>query len=414
LNETPLSYLKPKSKNISEFGEKIKIQTNLIFSAEVIDIILDESHPSYTSDKDIGLIKFRTKDGPSGIAYPKNSYLFVPPLKHETVFIVSAASDITNVSPGKVTYYYLDVVSTWNILNFNPNPYSDSSKNTKSKSEEYHSFGGNLKKDDNIDFGEYFEKKPYIPMLKPFEGDVILQSRWGGYFRLGSTNKNKNNWSKEGDNGVPIIILSLNGKEKEKIEVKEENINEDTSSIYLCEKQKIDLNPASEKLDSFDKTNNKPESVSKYSSKSQIILNSNRLVFNSKEDGIFLLSKKFISLSSEKSLNFDSEKVSINSDNLYIDNNSMSLESQNDIKLKTKSFLIDSNILKFGSNNAKEPVILGTKLIEFLSRLLAGLQTLTVTCSTPLSPSSPPINLAVFVNLLSDLQQLISSKNFVE
>lgn len=48
----------------------------------------------------------------------------------------------------------------------------------------------------------------------------------------------------------------------------------------------------------------KPESPSKYKGK-QIILNSDRILFNSKEDSILLFAQKSIGFSTEGSLNFD-------------------------------------------------------------------------------------------------------------
>jgi len=72
---------------------------------------------------------------------------------------------------------------------------------------------------------------------------------------LGSTVKDKNPWSLEGDEGNPIVIIR-NGQDP-KLDSKGwiptvENINEDDSSIYMCSGQAIPITVASFNLKSFD------------------------------------------------------------------------------------------------------------------------------------------------------------------
>lgn len=81
----------------------------------------------------------------------------------------------------------------------------------------------------------------------------------------------------------------------------------------------------------------------------QIIINSGRVILNSKEDSIFLFGKKAISFSSEGTINFDSnDKTIINSPQIYL-----GLE-------------------------AKEPLIKGEQLAILLEELLSSLNDLSI------------------------------------
>lgn len=380
----PISQIKPKSNQVSIFNEKIKNRNLSVFPAEVIDIISDSSHPKYNDDSDIGIIQFISFEGPSGFAYPKNSYLKTPPLLHESVIIISAPTDKTNESPGRYSYYYLDVISTWKILNFNPSPYSSASEpDSQSKSQNYSTFSGNIQKGTKIEFGNYFESKPYIPEILPFEGDVLLQGRWGNSIRLGSINKKgKNSWSDDGTQGNPIMIFRLNGKESNKVELKTEDINEDATSFYLGEGIKIPLEQSSDKKDTFQKAGTEPDTSKKFIG-NQILLTSDRLFFNSKKDSIILSSKKTITLTAKETINIDAEK----------------------------EIVFDGNKIYAGAK-AQEPALLGDTSVDLISDLLDGILQLTVPTGT--GPSGVPINAAIFTQLKQKLDTLKSKKVFIQ
>lgn len=82
------------------------------------------------------------------------------------------------------------------------------------------------------------------PALQPYEGDSVYQGRYGQSIRFGSTtNKNDNNWSKEGLSGAPIMIQRVHDKidSSNLVSHTTEDINEDNSSIYLCSTQKVEM-----------------------------------------------------------------------------------------------------------------------------------------------------------------------------
>ena len=81
--------------------------------------------------------------------------------------------------------------------------------------------------------GKTFEEKVISP-LQPYEGDLLIEGRWGNSIRFGSSVNTSSeytvnsNWS--GTNGSPIIILSNKRSNKPQKEFVVEDINTDGSS----------------------------------------------------------------------------------------------------------------------------------------------------------------------------------------
>ena len=96
----------------------------------------------------------------------------------------------------------------------------------------------------DVELGEYFNEKLDIQLLLPFEGDTIIEGRFGNSIRLGATAKEareKTAYSTKGETGDPITIIR-NGQYIEEDrdrgwEHTIENINTDDSSIILTSNQ---------------------------------------------------------------------------------------------------------------------------------------------------------------------------------
>ena len=169
-----------------------------------------------------------------------------------------------------------------------------------------------------LEKGSFVEKTNIHPLL-PFAGDNIYEGRWGNSIRFGSTvPKNsisgssntddyQNNWSFVGQNGDPITILR-NGQPKDSSDAGwlpiVENIKEDLSSIYMTSYQQIPLRASSE---NYSALNPEPLLPREFFNP-QIILNSNRLVFNASSDSILASAQDTISLTSNKQIGLNSEK----------------------------------------------------------------------------------------------------------
>ena len=205
-------------------------------------------------------------------------------------------------------------------------------------------------------------------------GDTIFEGRWGNSLRFGSTSKfssklpleqipsidYQNNWSDVGDNGDPITILR-NGQPKnvisrDNIELKgkgwvpiTENIKNDLSSIYLTSYQKIPFSIANENFICY---TTPPISPSQYSNP-QIILSSDRITLNAKNDSVLVSGEKSVGLSSNESVNIEAKQIYLNG---------------NDIRL--------------GNKNASQHILKGDDTVTYLKILITELKNLTEVLKT--------------------------------
>ena len=146
-------------------------------------------------------------------------------------------------------------VGVWQGVNQNGLPASSYNINRAIENPEknYRGFTGNPKGDaSDLPFGEYFESAP-VPRIFPYEGDTIFEGRFGQSIRFGSTAPEavtSNDWSKDGEPGAPITILS-NGLSTEGSSYHQENVNEDSAGIWLCDGQSVPIDVSSKLADSY-------------------------------------------------------------------------------------------------------------------------------------------------------------------
>jgi len=274
------------------------------------------------------------------------------PIKNELVNIMVLPTFNSQTNVDSISYYYFGIVNIWNNIHHNTLP------NQLYKLENSRDDLGikNLK----VNFGETFNERYNINSLQPFEGDIILEGRWGQSIRFGSTIKNSkilNSWSSTGDNGDPIILI-VNGHKipKEELVLFLENINDDLSSLYLTSTQKIPIKVSSPNYKSYITTPIKPDQYNL----PQIIFNSGRILFNSTRDSILFSSKKTIGLSAIESINLDSPKTIISSDEVLL-----------------------------GGNKAKESIVLGDTFLTDFEKLLNQLVLLGTSLQTPIGTPVP-------------------------
>jgi|TARA_R110000822_G_scaffold2650_4_gene12317 hypothetical protein len=286
----------------------------------------------------------------------------IVPLENEIVYLMALPNSDIQSNVNGVSYYYFQPINIWNSVHHNaiPDPINGSSQ-PESQTQDYEQTeGGSVRRvtdgGTEIDLGDTFQEKLSIRNLLPYEGDNIIQGRWGNTIRLGSTVLNPkivNPWSRNGGNGDPIIIIK-NGQHSENTDPwvpQVEDINTDKSSIYLTSTQAIPIEVSNKNYNSYFQ---KPISTDKYVGE-QVILNSGRLLFNSKKDSILLNSFKTINLNSKESLNIDSPKTIIQSKEIYL-----------------------------GDKYATEPVILGDKFLDDFKILMERLILLTKALQTPI------------------------------
>ena len=300
-------------------------------SARVISIILDDTHPLFNDFgqwDSIGTIFYDSIESPTPYLpikdpqseslsyYPTAKPLFPQykalPLINEIVVLIEGPSLDSVTSTSAKNEYYISVVNLWNSQQQNVLPdqiYNQYLSNNQTKTTQEVAAGSpqieNLT-DLTVNIGDTFVTKKYIYPLRPYEGDVIQEGRWGNSIRLGSTVTGSSNlWSNIGNNGDPITLIR-NGQYNTIQEPGEyilEDINLDDSSIYLTSNQQIPLEIASSN-NYLSYPINPPTLPSEYDGK-QIILNSGRLVLNSYLDHILLSSQKSINLNTQLSVNID-------------------------------------------------------------------------------------------------------------
>jgi hypothetical protein len=222
--------------------------------------------------------------------------------------------------------------------------------------------------------GKTFNDQKIISPLQPFEGDTLLQSRYGSSIRFGSTISTmpeeyyhkSPNWLGNTDSD-PIIILANGQTNLENKEFVVEDINQDNSSLYLTSTQKIPIVLGNQENPNplygcITPNGNETEYIG-----SQLIGISDRVILKARTDLAVIDSPMGIVLNS-------------------------------------------TGEIKLGSEEASESMVHGEVLLEVLQNILNQLQTV-VQCG---SASGTFINLSYANKAQRQLQELLSSKYKME
>ncbi len=305
-----------------------------------------------------------TSDNFARPLFPNNSNI---PLQNELVYIMALPNSNVQSDVNEVAYYYFQAINIWNSTHHNaiPDPIYSNTNPESQQADYQQTEAGSVRRvtdgGTEIDLGEDFNEKLEVRNLQPYAGDLIYQGRWGQTFRFGSTLQDANipnPWSNAGEDGDPITIIK-NGQHEEDTDPwvpQVEDINTDLSSIYLTSTQEIPIEVASKSYKSYDSS---PEATPIFQGE-QVIINSGRLLFNSKTDNILLSSFDTINLNSVNSVNIDTPKTIIQSPEIYL-----------------------------GDKGATEPVIFGDKFLNDFQSLLTSLIGLCGALATPIG-SGPP------------------------
>ena len=348
-----------------------KIKSKMLI-VRVTDIILNSNHPQFNIQggwSSIGTIFYEENDlqgsNNNTIAKPFYPQTSAFPLVNELVLLFALPNKNIGSNTSNESYYYINMIGIWSSPHHNayPNPVLPDTPAARQKDYSQTQAGSPVRQIDedgtglNLNYTKYpspqdtFIERGNIHPLLPFAGDILYQGRWGNSIRFGSTAKPTNSsalnsWSSTGENGDPITIIR-NGQPTDVspqgwVPITEK-INNDLSSIYQTSTQKIPIQVASENYNSY-KT--PPEIPSQYT-KPQVIINSDRLVFNAKTDSVLLSAEKSVGLSSNDSLNFNS-----------------------------KNYIVAAGSIKLGSKDATEPLVKGETLYKNLTQVVNALITL--------------------------------------
>ena len=313
---------------------------------------------------------------PLSQAIPLNPQVQSIPLLGELIYLIDLPSPVSQAGKNKsstaVQKYYTNI-NVWNNTQQNALPTSDKSS-----------------------LGLTFSENPNIKVLLPFEGDYIIQGRQGSALRFSSTTKlynDLNEWSSIGNEDSPITLITNGLKFDPKKSYYIEQINQDASSIYLTLDQQIPLQ--TDKRGILNQRT-RPIDVRDYFN-SQIIMNSDRVVLNSKRDEVMIFAKTNVEINTRNIINLNAdERVHLNSNTVFLGTVIGQLPT--------------------------EPLVLGDKLNTLLENLLNSLYSFGTSLLTVVgSPEGAPsidINSAAEI-LLNDidrindnLEGILSQQNF--
>ena len=248
-------------------------------AVRVLDIILNKNHLKFKDlggYDSIGTISYTvlSNNTPNEILWTGNtakplfSHLKYYPLINEIVLILSTNDKNIYSSDSKSTYYFPQV-NIWNHPHHNALPSVSTLASEETARDYPETENGIIRreiKDEDTEMnpplGEYFDENSFIKPLLPYEGDLIIEGRFGNSIRFGSTNigenipeENKTQWSQIGKTGDPITIIR-NGQPEETdkkgwVPLIEDS-NKDASIIYMTSNQQINgFTPASLNQQSF-------------------------------------------------------------------------------------------------------------------------------------------------------------------
>lgn len=343
-----------------------------IFPAEVKEVI-------YKDNKGFDIYKIRYRSlkrsiissGKGGLetARPLDANIKRIPIIGEVVLILSAPDRSSSKLNQGSEDYYINTVNIQNSVHhnalLNTSDVEQQGTTTNTNNSDIRDISaGNANRNiptTKSKLGETFNERRDIGPLQPYEGDLLIEGRWGQSIRFGSTilggdYSEKSPWKKgESALGDPIIVISngYTGKDK-KFQV--ENINEDAASIYLTRGQSVTFKREST-LDSAIEG----QGIHKQSTDNegnQIILASDRLLFNSRKRETVFFSGGGFGVSSKKSIAFDTNKE-------------LEINAREKIKLGI---------------DAEEPLILGNEDKEFRIEMLDILSELAQNLSVAQTP----------------------------
>lgn len=299
--------------------------------------------------------------GVEDYAYPADPLRTPVPLYGEQVICMSLpAGDSTARDQNK--WYYTSIVNAHGNINNSLLPFLQDKKTEETTDPASPiTKTGVGKKPEQISFAE-----KDIVSIQPFQGDTLYADRFGSLLRFSSTHidglsqyQNDPFWKGEtaGDPFVSLtcgILGSVTGKSSEKYYTIESPKN-DASFIYLTSTQYFDTLKFSQR-----KVGKSVKSLNDYKS-GQVIIGSDRLVFDARKDEVLLISKK-------------------------------------DVKIATPSWQTDMDEFFTQMLKLIEEVIKQNQNLEMAHIEIAalGINSATSIHPTGVGPSGPPLNTAAF------------------
>lgn len=258
--------------------------------------------------------------------------------------------------------------------------------------------GGSGTDDRKTKIGEYFTPKQINP-LKLYEGDKIVQSRFGQSLRFSGYNNQDKVYA-------PTIILRNRQNDKSLSDLKkgsltEEDINKDGTIIAITS--------GDYKLDFQSSLETKPSKFEKYPSElkgyDQVLVNSERIILSAKTQEMIFFSKGNYGFISDGKMSIDNGKAGAD------------LDFNGDVRITTND---NSTYILGGKGNIflntesdAEPLVRGETLKKLLEELIDAINNQVY--KTPSGPTAVgPENKSTFNDIKGRLNTFLSTLNYTE
>ncbi|NBU82017.1 MAG: hypothetical protein EBS55_10260 [Flavobacteriaceae bacterium] len=383
----------------------------------VYDVILDSTHPRYTEPGDIGAIVFRkfgntfTSKESLPLAYPFVKNFVDLPIRNEMVEIVQVESTYCYRRYSKDVAGNKNLSSSANtinarFLNVNTDREDLSSSNKAEHYERVSTTQTPRSSDDGLAPDESGYGKVFSPAnihrLSLFEGDTLIESRFGQSIRLSAYNNPGSTFSptltiRNRESSATQILSAKSGSITE-------DVNRDGSTIIMSSGQYIvPFIPGTIDEKGSTDFSQKPLSFKPYPSElkgDQVLINSGRIILSARNAEMIFYSKGNYGFISDSGLSIDN-KLGIDV-NVGADINVVTNDRNVNIVSGNGSIFLGSKDL--------EPMVKGQKLVEILAELIDQIGTMVF-----LTPSGPtaegPKNRPEFGKIKSKLNDILSKIN---
>jgi hypothetical protein len=391
-------------------GDKSKAQSAVVYHVilNVDDPILtDLEIPDNEKAVYIGAIQYAAQNASSkgttdSIALSKSLNYLALPTKNEVV----------NLSTGAGGALYYERIGKTNNPNYSSGDSTLKVNKAKDAAGVNQSAGyskvastgiarSNAESEDSNGYGKYFKADDTLHKLKLYEGDTLIESRFGQSIRFSGYNNPDNSFS-------PTITIrnienAISAKE-DKTKSTEEDVNRDGSVIVFgSNTYQLPFQPGTVSDSGTSDFETKPSAFQSYPSDlkgNQILINSDRLIFSAKTAEMIFYPKKNYGFISDGALSIDNKlgiEVSVG-DNINI------LTNDKDINLNTNNGKVNIG------NVDLESLVRGETLLGLMEELIDA-----IVAQIYLTPSGPsatgPTNIADFNAIKSRLKEFLSTLN---
>lgn len=388
----------------------------------VLDVILDDTHERVTGggqgdgeSKRTGLVgaaivraasDTTTPDKDLKPIRPFDANIVDLPLKGETVQIVTVGGlafykKLSSPNLNRGTAVENKMKETFTA---GPNDSQQGGDYRESSSTGIAGSSGGAERDSTL--GEYFEGTQINP-LKYYEGDKVIQSRFGQSIRFSGYNNEENVFA-------PTIIIRNRQNDQSLSELKEgsltqEDVSKDGSTIAITSGDyQLSFQPGfidDGGSSNFETTPQKFEIPNELKGTDQILINSGRIILSSKDSEMMFYSKGNYGFISDGKFTIDNGL-----DGAEIDLNGEFRITTND---NDNYWLGGSGRIFLNTESDAEPLVRGETLLGLLEELIDEINKQIF--NTPAGPTSPgPQNAPAFNKIKGRLSEFLSTLNYTE